>query len=307
MSSNLYSAHLKERLKIIHLFGIAIMVGFFGLLFFLNISTTLNTVVVQYLILFMALLISISYLALLLNNTEKIPLGPAWLFVVLNILNSFLVWATGILGSPFIIFYVIIIIISTQLYRYNLGLLQMLISFLGFVIVYTGTLMRIFPYSTILLHSNIGDLYQPPAVVFVYGVIYMALFLYAVFSSSNARTVLFRDCDDPKIDITYQEKIIQELPIGIMVVDWDLNILGANPAASINFPISGTLNKLTDYLSISKLNSRNTILKLVKTCENKQLTWRQSNGEVVPVIVSARLMAAEQKSNSTFVLFLEKA
>jgi len=306
MSSELYNSYVRERLKTIHLFGIAIMVGLFVVLFYLGKTTFLDTSIAQYVVLLMAIFTAISYLFLLLSNSEHVPVGPVFLFIILNILNSALVWATGVLDSPFIILYVIIIIITTQLYRYNFGLLQVAIAFFGFVAAYVGTLMRVFPYSTILFYSNIGSLYQPLAVVLVYSFIYIVLFLYAIFSSSSARTVLFRPRGESDFDVTYQEKIIQELPIGVMVIDNDLNILGTNPAANVNFPISSTLNKLTDYLSIAKINSRRTILKLAKDCERKQLTWRQENGEVVPVIVSVRIMAANKKSDSTFILFLEK-
>ena len=129
----------------------------------------------------MAILIALSYLTLLLHSSDKIPSGPAFMFVGLNILNSALVWSTGILESPFIIFYAILIIISAQLYKYRLGLLQVIIALLGFVGVYGATSARAIPYSNILLYLDISLLYQPPAIILLYGSLYAILFVFAVF------------------------------------------------------------------------------------------------------------------------------
>lgn len=306
MIGNLQQIHVKKRLKIIHLFGIGAILSFFALIFLLDQNTKINTEYTQYILIFMAILTAISYLFLLLYNSEKIPSGPGILFILLNILNSALVWSTGVLESPFIIFYAIIIIISAQIYRYWLGLLQAIIALLGFVFVYGATTTRILPYTTILQYSDISLLYQPPIVILVYGSLYAILFLFAVFASSNARTILFQSKDKGEIDMTYQEKIIQELPIGIMVVDSNLNVLGTNPASDINFPLDNLGSQITEHLSIIKIKPKHELEQMAKTCEEKQLMWKKDNGEIIPVKVSVRLMPGEKRKNETFILFIDR-
>jgi len=306
MVGDLHQTHIKKRLKIIHLFGIGAVLCFFVLLSFLGSSTNINTEPTQYILIFMAIIIALSYLTLILHSSDKVPIGPAFMFVVLNILNSALVWSTGILESPFIIFYAILIIISSQLYKYRLGLLQAVISLLGFVLVFGATSTRVIPYSNILLYSDISLLYQPPTIILVYGSLYAILFIFAVFSSSSARTVLFREHDKTEIDMTYQEKIIQELPIGILIVDWDLNILGTNPASDIHFPIDSLGSSLTKHLSLMKAKPRVELVRMAKTCEEKQLMWRKDDDEQVPIKISVRLMEGKKKKDSTFIIFLDR-
>jgi hypothetical protein len=306
MVGDLHQTHIRKRLKIIHLFGIGAVLCFFILLSFLGKNANLNTETTQYILIFMAILMAISYLTLLLHTSDKIPTGPAVMFVGLNILNSALVWSTGILESPFIIFYAILIIMSSQLYKYRLGLLQAVIALLGFVSVYGATSTRVIPYSNILLYSDISILYQPPSIILVYGSLYAVLFIFAVFASSSARTVLFREHEKTDIDMTYQEKIIQELPIGILIVDWDLNILGTNPASDIHFPIDSLGSSLTEHLSIMRAKPKVELIRMSKTCEEKQLMWKKDDEEVIPVKVSVRLMEGEKKENGTFIIFLDR-
>lgn len=306
MTGSLHHTHIRKRLKIIHLFGIGTILCFFALFFFLGETTKINTEATQYILIFMAIITAMSYLILLLHTSDKVPKGPALLFVLLNILNSGLVWSTGILESPFVIFYAILIIISTELYHYRLGLLQVLISLLGFVTVYGATSNYIIPYSNILLYSDISVLYQPPVIILVYGSLYTILFIFAVFSSSSARTVLFRAHEKNEIDTTYQEKIIQELPIGIMIVDWELNVLSTNPSADINFPIKNLGSKITEHLSIMRANPKAELMRMSKTCEDKQLMWKKEDEELIPIKVSARLMPGEKKEDNTFILFLDR-
>ncbi len=306
MASSLQQTHIEKRLKVIHLFSIGTILCFFILISFLGKNTNIDIQTTLYILILMALLIALSYLTLLLHSSDKIPTGPAVMFVALNILNSALVWSTGILESPFIIFYAIIIIISAQLYKYQLGLFQVIIAMLGFVSVYGATTARVIPYSNILLYSDISLLYQPPTIILLYGSIYSILLIFAVFSSSSARTILFRTNNQTKIDMTYQEKIINELPIGIFIVDWDLNILSTNPAADINFPISGLGTNVADYLSIMRVKPRIELVHMSKTCEEKQFMWQKDDGEMMPVKASVRMMEGEKKKNNTFIIFLDR-
>lgn len=306
MIGNLQQTHIKERLKIIHLFGIFSLIGFFLLFFLLNKNTNLDTVTTQYIIILMAILTALSYLTISFHSTDKIPIGPAFLFASLNILNSCLVWSTGIFNSPFIILYAILIIVSAQIYHYKFGLLQTILALIGFVFVYGATSARILPYSTILLYSDISILYQPPLIILTYGLFYCILFIFAVFASSSARVVLFQAQEKSEINTTYQEKIIQELPTGIMILDWDLNILGTNPAANYNFPIENLGSKITNYLSLNKTKPQKQILDMSKSCEEKQLMWSKENGEIIPVKISARIIKGKKKIDSNFILFLDR-
>jgi len=306
MVGNLQQTHIKERLKIIHLFSIFSLIGFFLLFFLLNKNTNLDTITTQYIIILMAILTALSYLTISFHSTDKIPTGPAFLFIALNILNSCLVWSTGIFNSPFIILYAILIITGSQIYHYKFGLLQTVLALIGFVFVYGATSARILPYSSILLYSDISILYQPPLIILTYGLFYSILFVFAVFASSSARVVLFQAQEKSAINTTYQEKIIQELPSGVMILDWELNILSANPAANYNFPIENLGAKITKYLSLNKTKPQQQILNMSNTCEEKQLMWTKDDGEVIPVKISVRIIKSKKKIDSNFILFLDR-
>ncbi|HAZ28846.1 MAG TPA: hypothetical protein DCY48_03685 [Candidatus Magasanikbacteria bacterium] len=304
MSGQLVHHYIQQRLKNVFLNGIAITVLFFFFLYLLALTTTADTFFAQMILLGMAFILTIGYLSLI-PDTEKEHHFPLLLFFLLNLLTTALVWATGILQSPFIILYVVLIIITSQLYSYGYGLAQTCLALVGFVGIYTAAIQHLIPYITLLPKSTIAILYQPTIVIFVYGSLYGLLFFFTVFSSSSARTVLFRPKRHGDLDTTYQEKIIQDMPVGVLIVDHDLTIIGNNPAASFNFPFRGTPAMLTDYLSLSKINPAQELKHLAKNTKEKNLTWKVDTGEVLAVTVSVRRIPGAKKDDDTFILFIQ--
>jgi len=304
MLSHLQHQYVVERLKIVHLSGITVMMVFFLLMFFLERFADVHTLTTQFILLFMAVVLALSYGSLLFR-TNKIPVLPLLFFYILNILTSILVWATGSIESPFSMLYIILIIITSQLYHYRHGILQTLLAFAGFVFVYSAT-----SYNLLAPHSIIPDeniiVYNHTATVFVYGILYAAIFLFTLFSSSSARVVLFREHNRKDMDSTFQEKIIETMPIGVLIVDGELNILGGNPTANINFPTQPSSNKLVNYLSLPKLNPKSSLTSLGKSGEERQLTWKLDTGEIRPVTISVQIHKSSKKSDTSFILFLRE-
>ncbi len=308
MASALIHQHVVKRLKAIHIIAIIVMMLFFGVLFYLGMNTSVHTLPAQLIILSMATLIALDYLALLSNKGTKVPHTPLYLFIGLNIFTTALVWATGILHSPFIILYVVLIIITTQLYSYTYGLLQTLLSLTGFVLVYGATTSRIIPYQTLLPYESVNLLFQPTAIVLTYGLLYAILFLFTVMSSSSARIMVFKPHKRSDLDTTYQEKIIQDMPLGVFILDSDLHILGSNAKAEIDFPYGGTAPTLAQYLTVPKRVSHKELIRgLAKTTESRELAWKLDTGQTKRALVSARILKGEGRSEktNTIIVFLQ--
>ncbi len=280
------------------------MLCIFGLLYVLGLSVSVDTLLAELIVLAMAVLLALGYLPLI-PASDKEPTLPLIVLFLLNLLCTALIWATGLLYSPFIILYVIIIIITTQIYRYTAGILQTLTAIVGFIFIYGATIERILPFYTLLPNSEVGVLYQPSTVIIIYGLLYSMLMLFTVFSSSSARMMLYRPIKKVDMDVTYQEKIIQDMPLGVMIVDSDLSILGANPAATIQFPFSGPPADLTKYLSLTKLDPKHALHSLTKSGAVKKLTWKMDTGEIVPLAISARELPGEKHKDASFILFLQ--
>lgn len=303
MVGQLANQHIRKQLKKIHAISIALMVVFFVLLVALSIQTDVDTTVSQIIVLGMGVTLAVGYLTLL-PDSEKEPHIPLILFFVLNVLTSALVWSTGLLFSPFIILYVVLTIVTTQLYHYWYGLAQIILAVLGFIFVYGATTNGLLELHSLLPNTPIDLFYQPSEIILTYGGLYAVLLLFTALSSSSARTLLFRP-HKATVDSTYQEKIIADMPIGVLIVDNDLNILGSNPAAEITFPFGEAPAFLGDYLSLPKVRPTKTLLALSKSGEEKHLTWNLDSGEVTPVTITVRTIGQKAK-NRNFIIFLEQ-
>lgn len=308
MSSALIHEHVVKRLKAIHLIAIIVMLSFFGILFYLGMTTSVHTLPSQLIILSMATLIALDYLLLLPHRGTRVPKNPLLLFVVLNLFTTALVWATGILHSPFLILYVVLILITAQLYSYGYGLLQTLLSIAGFVLIYGATVARVIPYQSLLPYESVNLLFQPTAVVLTYGLLYTILLLFTVVSSSSARVMVFKPHKHSDLDTTYQEKIIQEMPLGILILDSDLHILGSNAKAEIDFPYGGSAPTIAEYLTVPKNTPHKKLIKqLSKTTESRELAWKLDTGQTKRVVVSARTLkgAGRSEKTNTLIVFLQ--
>jgi hypothetical protein len=303
MASELLRAHLDKRLKYIHLSGIATLVIFFFLLFYLWQKENIETLYAQLTLLTMAGLIVLSYITLLVPS-EKEPHLPLFLFFVLNICTSVLVATTGILQSPFTILYVILIIITAQLYHYGYGLLQALLALCGFVVVYGAAINDIIPFYSLLPYTDQTILFQPTPVILVYGILYALLFLFTVLSSSNARLLLYRPMQKLDIDTTYQEKIINEMPLSVLVVDNDLTILASNPSASAHVPAK-IPSSLSEYLPFAKDEVSMLLKKLSSNGEAKTTVWKSDTGVKTPVKLTAHLLKGQTEKGDTYIVFLQ--
>ena len=296
--------HIIDRLKTVHTTGISIMIMFFLVLLILDAFTETRTLYAQLILLAMAIFLALSYLTLLIPKKHE-PATPLFTFFILNICTTALVWATGILQSPFILLYCVLIMVTSELYHYRYGLLQTVLALLEVVIIYGATTNGILPFQPLLPYTNAGILFQPTLVILMYGLLYAILLLYTSLSSSSARMVLYRSYNKLDLDITYQEKIIQDMPLGILVVDHGLTILGANPMAMIKFPFKGTAMPLTNYLSLSKTSPLRELKRLANSGEEKQLIWKTDTGEATPATVSIRLLKSERKDGETFIIFVK--
>lgn len=303
MLTDVIHEHITNRLKIIHLSGIGAMIAFFFLLGYLGSSADIPTLSAQMILLFMALLTTLGYVAMMANPRGE-PRVPLLIFFALNLCTTALVWATGVLQSPFIILYVILIIITSQLYRYGYGLAQTILALAGFVSVYAAVVQEAIPFYPLLAHSNISLLFQPPAVIFVYGLLYAILFLFTVLSSSSARTLLFRPMNKVDFDTTYQEKIIQDMPLGVVIADKGLHLLGNNAAAAAKFPVK-IAGSLADTVDMPKEKLAHLLDELASSHKEKTLSWKLDTGSSRPVTVSVRRMPGAKKDDATYILFLQ--
>lgn len=303
MKTELYHAYLRKRLKEIHLGGIIVMLLFFSLIFYLGEQTAIPLTYAQIILLVMAGLITASYITLL-PDSEKEPFFPLVLLFFLNLLASALIWSTGIFHSPFVVLYIILIIITAQLYGYTWGLLQALVALFGFVTIYGITSAAIVPYYSLLPFADRSILFQQPAVILVHGLLYAFLFLFTVVSSSRAQITLFRPLKKIDIDTTYQEKIILEMPLAVLIVDNNLTILAQNPAAANHFPVR-LGGQLFQYLSVSEKDAQDILKKLAASGEKREVTWKTESGKRVQANISAHLLKGHTQEAGTYVLFLQ--
>ncbi len=304
MLSDLQHEHVIKRLRIVHAGGLAVVTLFFLLFFLLSTYKGMDTAMIQMILLVMGMVLGLGYISVIVSRRE-IPKSPLLFFFILNILTTILVWSTGTFHSPFIGIYIILILVTSQLYRYVYGLIQTVVAFFGLIFVYIATTNLLLPYHSLSPTDDVSALYQPTFLVILYGLIYGLLFLLTVLSSSSARVVLFRPAKRSDMDSTYQEHIIQTMPLGIFLVDNHLRILGNNPAAAIQFPTNNMSNKLTDYLSLAKMNPQNTLQKLAKTKEERQLLWKLDTGELRPITISVDLQKSRNDEDNTFILFVK--
>ncbi len=191
MLGQLAKEHIQNRLKAVQLGGIFFMVSIFVILFIIGRITGLTTLPAQLITLTMAFFISLGYFSALPQSSEE-PKTPLVILYIINILTAGLIWATGIFQSPFILLYPVIIIITAQLYSYRHGLVHAVLAIIGFVFVYGATIENILPFLPILPRASIDSLYQPPLNIILYGFIYLALFLFTLYSSSSARAILYK-------------------------------------------------------------------------------------------------------------------
>ncbi len=302
MESDLHHRHVRNRLKIIQLVGMSAMVIFFVVIFFVGHVTLLNTLPAQLMLLLMAVMLAVGY-GSLLGESNNEPKAPLAIFFLLNFSTSILIWSTGLLYSPFIILYAILIIATTQLYHYGYGLLQTVLALAGLIAVYGMTVYRILPYQSLLPDSDISILYQPTAVILLYGLLYASLLFFAVFASSSARMMLFRPMKKLDLDTTFQEKIIQEMPTSVIVTDADLSILGYNPAASVRFPCQNG-HPLTEYLQLPEAKLKELLEALSGNGKDQELSWKLDTGEKMQVTIEVHVLKGEKKETNTYIIFL---
>ncbi|MFH1286325.1 MAG: hypothetical protein ABII02_01055 [Candidatus Magasanikbacteria bacterium] len=307
MASQLEVRYLRRRLKAIHLAAILAFLVFFCLLFLLGINSQANTYHAQLILLGMSAVVLFGYLSLSLMPPEREKFTvQLFAFYALSILTSMLVWATGLLYSPFITLYVIIIIISTQLYGYVHGLFQTLLASAGFVFTYGLVVNHFTPYHSILVDAKISLVYQPEYVIMIYGILYVLLFAFTVLASSSARILLFRAKDRSELNSTYQEKIIQEMPMAVVVTDSLWNILGVNPAAEMAFSYNRAKPFLGYYVGQTNQKLSALVKALVRSSGGKVFTWKDATGGKTQVSMSARIVPAEKKNDQTYIFFVEK-
>ena len=304
MLGTLEDQYIKTRIKIIHWFGIGVFLIFFGLLFFLQSAFQINTLTAQYILLIMAGVLALSYISLIFTD-KGISRISLFIFYTLSLLTTVLVWATGMFQSPFIILYVILIIVTSQLYGYKYSLSLVVLSIWGLVFMYALISSGLLPEYSLLYYKDIGLLYQPFLVVMIYAILYSLLFLFTVFSSSSAHVLLFRPNDSNELSSTMHEKIVQELPIGILIVDSDLIILGGNSAAKIDFSFLKSSTPLTKNLKISKRQLKKDFKEMSKDCNRRELVWSLSDGQTKVINISVRILAGKNQEDSIYILFLE--
>jgi hypothetical protein len=284
-----------------------VFVILFGLLFLLGNRTGVQTLYAEIVLLCMAGVMGLSYFSLLFSS-ERISPVPLIIFLILNILTTVLVWMSGILESPFIILHVFLIIVSTQLYHYMYGLIQALLAFAGYIFVYGAATNHLIPYMSLLPDSSQAVLFQSPTVILIYGLLYVLLMFFTVFATSSARMMLYRPVQKVNIDTTYQEKIIQDMPMGIIVVDSDMTILGTNPWMNVHCPIAELPAQLGTYLSIEKKTDLKKIVdKLSDSLKEVSGHWHSETGDNTNLTISARLVGSHKDKYNTYVLFVELA
>lgn len=288
------------KLKQAFLVGIAAVFIFLAVLTFLSWTTIASTTAAQLILIIMGATMAIGYMHIALFSPNAATV-PTLYMSMLNVLVSLLIWSTGLLQSPFIILYVILIILSVESFSYRYGLLQSVIALAGFTFLYGATIERIIPYQSLLAISSIDILIQPVSVTMVYVSLYTLLLLFSIFVASKANIIYLHQSKKDELNMTYQEKIIAEMPIGVVVVDGSLNILGMNPAGQEQFPIKKTGDPLTRYLSLGSQASK-TLKQLSKNNQTKVFNWETHTGAVSPVMISVRTVGDSQAGD--YIVFL---
>jgi len=304
MLSTLEDRYIRTKIKIIHWFGIGVFLVFFGLLFFLQSAFQIDTLLAQYILLVMAGVLAFSYLALLFSK-DGAPKISLFIFYTLAILTTILVWSTGMFQSPFIILYVILIIIISQLYGYKYALALVVLAVWGLVFMYGLSASGLLQEYSLLYYKDTSLLYQPSLVVMMYAVLYSLLFIFTVFSSSSAHVLLFRQTQNSELSSTMHEKIVQEVPIGVLIVDNNFVILGGNPAAKIDFSFSKPATLLTTNLKISKKQLKKDFKVLSTKCDRREFVWSMSTGGTKVINLSVRILAGKNEEDLIYILFLE--
>lgn len=292
---------INYRLKLMHLSGVILAISSFFLLLFLDKLSGTHTLNAQLILLLMAILLVTGYLSVLTFPNKRSSFS-LFIFYLLNIATTILVWATGILDSPFLLLYPLIIISSSEMYGRGHALYQMILAIIGFVFIYGATVNFILPYETILQNTKSDIIYISPLVVFIYGLNYTLLIIYAATVSSLSK--LYR-ITERKIDKeeNYTEKILQELPIGVMVVDENLNMLSANPMAMARYVYSETKANLTNYLHFNsdQKNLKQKISQLVSTGKEESATWITDDNSQVQSAIKVSFFA--QKDNNYYIIY----
>ena len=293
---------INYRLKLMHLSGIILTTSSFFLLLFLDKISGTHTLNAQLILIFMAILLVSGYLSVL-TYPNKRSLFSLFIFYLLNISASVLVWATGILDSPFLLLYPLIIISTSEIYGRGHALYQMILAIIGFVFIYGGTVNFIFPYETILQNTKSDIIYISPLVVFIYGLNYTLLIIYAATVSSLPK--LYRVTErnvDPKE--SYSEKILQELPIGVIVANKNLDMLLANPMAVTKYAYSETKANLANYLHFDsgQIDLKQKISQLASSGKEDLATWITDDNTRLQTI--ARVSYAEQGDKNYYIIYL---
>ncbi len=295
--------HVKHQLRTIHITGIVSVIFFFGLLHYLSRTTSLDLLPAELIVLIMGGLISLSYLSII-NYTEGEPKTPLVILFLLNLCTTVLIWTTGVLQSPFIILYAIIIIITAQLYSYRFGLAQVVLALSGFVAIYEATTSYLLPYYTLLVYFNRDILFQPTSVIMVHGLLYAILFIFTVLSTAKAKAVLFRPVAPGSLNSTYQEKIIEQMPLAVMVVDKNLTILSQNPRAQQTFPAQ-TGKRVSQYLQRPDAYIEQLIKRLIHQHSGENIQWSTA-AKKQSAELSASVLPGRHASENTYILFLKE-
>lgn len=293
---------INYRLKLMHLSGIGLAISSFFLLLFLDKLSGTHTLNAQLILLFISIFLVMGYLSVIAYPNKK-PTFSLFIFYILNITTSILVWSTGILDSPFILLYPLIIISSSEIYGHGHGLYQMILSIIGFVLIYGGTANLILPYETILQNTKSDILYISPLVVFIYGLIYTLLIIYAATVSNLPKLYRMTERTNKDQD-NYNEKILQELPIGVIVIDENLNMLSSNPIAMTKYAYAKTNANLANYLHFDndQKNLKQKINQLASSGEEESVTW--VTDDHTNLISNVKISYVKQENNNYYIIYL---
>ncbi len=288
--------HIREQLSTVHIAAFTSMAFFFCLLYALSTIAPIDTYLARVIISLMTLLIAVSYGSLKKRDDE--PRDTLVILFILNICTSLLIWTTGLFRSPFIMLYLILIVITSQHYTKRLAIWQITCSFVGFTTllyaVNTG-LLSTYPFP---LH-----LFQPYIVILVHACIYGVLFAFALISSANARRFLLR-FPHPHV-MGHQETIVANMPLAVLVVDSALTILSHNnKAAEIFSPSLG--KKISTYFNRPESYLHHLVKRLAEHGTKEKITWHFETGKKRKITISASFLPASNTRDNTFMIFVEE-
>ena len=302
--SYLQNEHILKRLKIVHGIIILAAVLFFIILHVLGLQTTVGVLWPQMTLVAMGGIMAVSYLSLV-GKKERIPLVPLISFFLLNILTTLLVWFTGALGSPFIPLYLMIVMVSAQLYSYVAALCQTVLAFAGLVIIFNATTNAILPLFTLFPGTVASAHFQSDAVVIIFGILYALLFLFTALSSSNARVMLYRPHARGEMDSTYQERIVNNMPIAVLIVDETLNMLRGNAYAKKHFTFKPSTT-LAAALNMSQEACKHTLEELSHNGKEKKCSWKKNHDSYEPVEIRVYKDTRPKEKDSAYIVFVEE-